>query len=289
MVANSRAINRVFTRKVIQGLLKEGSNEVFDTVVKRYIVDPEGKTYGELFSEIYLHLGKENRNEYYYTNTLLDKLLVGIHSVNTTTALSQVRINQHIADFVMINGTGRVYEIKSDLDNFDRLLDQIRDYYKAFSYVSVLTTVRDFEKVLNLINQMEDLGDSVGIYTLNQQNKFFSKKYKREPKEFNDLLSHESIFKILRKAEYESVVTSYYSELPETTPVTHFRTYLGLFQRIPILEAQKYAFVELKKRNKIEKTTFEGIPKEMKSVIYFSNLSKYALNIETLLKKEYKR
>lgn len=289
MVANSRAINRVFTRKVIQDLLKQGSNEVFDTVVKRYIVDPEDKTYGELFSEIYLHLGKENRNEYYYTNTLLDKLLVGIHSVNTTTALSQVRINQHIADFVMINGTGRVYEIKSDLDNFDRLLDQVRDYYKAFSYVSVLTTIRDFEKLSNLVSQMGDIGDNVGIYTLNQKNKFFSKKYKREPKEFNDLLSHGSIFKILRKQEYENIIKSYYSIVPETTPVTHFRIYLELFQKIPILEAQKYAFVELKRRNKIEKTVFESIPIEMKSVIYFSNLSKYALNIDALLKKEYKR
>ncbi len=33
----------------------------------------------------------------------------------------------------MINGEGRVYEIKSDLDNFDRLYDQLRDYYRAFS------------------------------------------------------------------------------------------------------------------------------------------------------------
>lgn len=60
-----------------------------------------------------------------HMNTLLNKLLVGKHSVNTTTALAQVRIDQHIADFVMINGEGKLYEIKSELDNFDRLYDQL--------------------------------------------------------------------------------------------------------------------------------------------------------------------
>ena len=59
-------------------------------------------------------------------NTLLNKLLVGIHNVNTTTTLSQIRIGHSIADFAMINGEGQVYEIKSGLDNFDRLYDQLQ-------------------------------------------------------------------------------------------------------------------------------------------------------------------
>jgi len=58
-------------------------------------------------------------------NTLLNKLLVA--------ALSQVHIGHSIADFVMINGEGQIYEIKSSLDNFDRLCDQLRDYFCAFS------------------------------------------------------------------------------------------------------------------------------------------------------------
>ena len=37
----------------------------------------------------------------------------------------------------MINGRGVVYEIKTDLDNLLRLENQIRDYYKVFSYVYV--------------------------------------------------------------------------------------------------------------------------------------------------------
>lgn len=92
MADNSKAINRVFTRKVMNELLKTGHNEIFDVVVRRYIDNPEEKNHGQIISEIYSHLGESSRNEYYYTNTLLNKLLIGIHSVNTTTAFSQIRI-----------------------------------------------------------------------------------------------------------------------------------------------------------------------------------------------------
>jgi hypothetical protein len=73
MADSSRAINRIFTRGVICDLLQSGASDVFDCVVRRYVNDPESKTHGELFSEIYAHLGREKRNEYYYMNTLLNK------------------------------------------------------------------------------------------------------------------------------------------------------------------------------------------------------------------------
>lgn len=100
MADNSRAINRIFTRKVICDLIQNGKSDVFDYVVRRYINEPEGKSHGELVSEIYAHLGKQQRNEYYYMNTLLNKLLVGIHNVNTTTALSQIHIGHLLSYFI---------------------------------------------------------------------------------------------------------------------------------------------------------------------------------------------
>lgn len=68
MPDNSRAINRVFTCGVISGLLRDGKNEIYDYVISRCVNDPENKTHGEIISEIYACLGKERRNEYYYTN-----------------------------------------------------------------------------------------------------------------------------------------------------------------------------------------------------------------------------
>ena len=288
MADNSRAINRVFTKGVLTQLLSEGKNGVFDYVVKRYVNDPESKTHGELFSEIYSYLGKQKRNEYYYMNTLLNRVLVGYHSVNTTCALSQVRIGGHIADFVMINGDGKVYEIKSNLDNLDRLSDQLGDYFRAFSKVVVLTTPHEYDKVFRLLEQLDDMGDAVGVYIMNKRGVYFSASDRREPKDYTDNLEHNCIFKLLRKREYENVVKSHYGELPKTVPVRHFRDCLNWFSQIPILDAQHLACMELKKRNTITKTEYDSIQSELKSVVYFSGFVRKLPDLEQLLNTTYR-
>jgi hypothetical protein len=288
MAYNSRAINRVFTRGVITDLIDRGSSEIFDVVVRRYVNDPENKTHRQIISEIYLCLGKEHRNEYYYMNTLLNRLLCGNrHNVNTTTALSQMRISGHIADFVMINGEGHVYEIKSDLDNYDRLHDQLSDYYRAFSKVSVLADSYDRDRVERVLAELGDMGESVGIYNLTERNTI-SWVNGREPAQFDDNLDHSCIFKLLRKREYESVILQAFGELPKVAPVFHFRACLERFAQIPIKKAQGMAFKELKKRNRISKTVFEGIQPELKSTMYFAGLSNKLSQLEELLQSNYR-
>ena len=289
MADNSRAINRVFTRKVICDLIQGKSNEVFDYVVRRYIDEPDNKNHGELISEIYAHLSKQQRNEYYYTNTLLNKLLDGIHNVNTTTALSQVRVGHSIADFVLLNGEGNVYEIKSDLDNFDRLYDQLSDYFLAFSKVSVLTSIHEIDKIKNVLSSFGDMGDAVGIYVLSDNDTIFNKERSRKPVEYNDFLNHASLFKLLRKHEYENIIIQYYGSLPQSDPVFHFKSCLNQFEKIPILDAQKVVYMELKKRSKITVEEFKKIQPELKSVVYFSNLISRLPELNNLLQKNYRR
>lgn len=289
MPDNSRVINRVFTRTVMNDLIKKGHSEIFDVVVQRYIDDPEGKNHGELISEIYSHLGDSYRNEYYYMNTLLNKLLVGIHSVNTTTALSQIRIADHIADFVMINGEGQVYEIKSDLDNFERLSDQLYDYYKAFSKVSVLASDHEIERVEKVLDKMGDMGNSVGIYILSEKDTIFSKNRGRPPKQYDENLDYKCIFALLRKKEYENIILQYYHELPQVPPVSFYKACLEMFRGIPILDAQNLAFKELKKRNKISKIVFDDIPSELKAAVYFSGLYKKTPELISMLNTVYRR
>lgn len=288
MTDSSRAINRVFTRKVICDLLQGKQNDVFDCVVKRYVDDPESKKYGELISEIYAYLGKRQRNEYYYMNTLLNKLLDGIHNVNTTTALSQVHIGHSIADFVIINGESQVYEIKSDLDNFERLFYQLSDYYQAFSKVSVLVSVYELEKVKQILSDFGAMGEAVGIYVLSERNTIFNKERCREPVEFNDMLDHTNIFKLLRKFEYEKVLLKYFGKIPDSEPVFHFKICLEQFKKIPILAAQKLSCQALKKRNKITVGDFDSIQSELKSVIYFSGLINKLPELNEMLKRTYR-
>jgi hypothetical protein len=267
-------------------LIQTGSNEVYETVVRRYIDDPESKIHGKIISEIYERLGEEKRNEYFYMNTLLNKLLVRKHSVNTTTALSQIWIGQSKADFVMINGDGNVYEIKSEFDNFNRLESQLRDYYKAFSFVSVVTAAHEFDRVRHILSTFDGIGNYIGVYALTDKDTK-SRKFSKKPDRCNIFLDHQYIFKLLRKPEYENIIRLRFGALPEATQVFHYKACLEYFREIPILTAQKLALMELKKRNKIEKSIFERVPNELKSLVYFSGMSRNLTALTRMLETKY--
>ena len=113
-------LNRIFTRNMLRHFMDGKTDNVYATVVKRYICNPNQKKNRQLISEIYCELKNNYRNEYFYKNTLLNKLLLGVHSINTTTALTEVPIAKSKADFVLINGKAVVYEIKTELDNLER-------------------------------------------------------------------------------------------------------------------------------------------------------------------------
>ena len=134
-------LNKFFSRNTFRHCYEDGYDKVYGQVIRRYVDNGVGKTNLELVSEVYNVLKDEYRNEYYYKNTLLNKLLLGVHSINTTTALTEIPIAKSKADFVLINGKAVVYEIKTELDNFDRLESQISDYYKAFDHVAVGTCI----------------------------------------------------------------------------------------------------------------------------------------------------
>ena len=288
MADYNKSINRVFTKKVFHDLISTGSNEVYDYVVKRFLDDSEEKTNGELISEIYTHLGEHYRNEYYYTNTLLNKLLVNIHSVNTTTALSQVRIADHIADFVMLNGEGKVYEIKSDLDNFERLNDQLYDYYKAFSYVSVLASEHELDHVERVLDKLGDMGQAIGIYVLTEKDRIFSKNKGREPLEYNGNLDYNCLFNLMRKSEYTNLIKEHFGFVPDVAPAFYYRECLQLFNSIEIKLAQKLTYIELKKRNRITKQALKSVPLPLESVVYFYNFSSKIEEINRFLNQTYK-
>ena len=137
MKENNIILNRLFTQNVFFDMVS-ANNTIYETVIQRFVNDPENKDNEALISEVYKFMSKSYRNEYFYQNTLLNKLLLGKHSINTTTALTQVPICKSKADFILINGKAVVYEIKTELDTFDRLNNQLRDYFKAFNYVCCL-------------------------------------------------------------------------------------------------------------------------------------------------------
>lgn len=268
LVTNNVILNRLFTQNVFFDMLHDSNNATYGTVIQRYVNDPEAKENGALISEVYEFMSKSYRNEYFYQNTLLNKLLLGKHSVNTTTALTQIPISKSKADFILINGKAVVYEIKTELDSLDRLDTQLNDYYKAFNHVCVVTSESHYEQVLRILKDTP-----VGIYIMTKQNTI-SSTMKKEPIEDNSSLDYNAIFKVLHKREYENILMQYYGKLPVASQVFYFGECFKLFSKIPLHVAYSMALRELKKRNKISVSEFQKVPYELKSLIYFSNPSK---------------
>ncbi|MHB8065526.1 MAG: sce7726 family protein [Ruminiclostridium sp.] len=264
--SNYMLLNRVFSRNIFKKLIEENEEETYITAIRRYIGEPGNKNNQQIISEIYQTLKEEYRNEYYYKNTLLNKLLLGIHSVRTTTALSEVPVYKSKADFILINGKAVVYEIKTELDNFDRLDTQINDYYKAFNYVTVVTCASNYQAIEKKLS-----GTPVGIYILKNDNKLSKKK---DPIENNCNLDLNIIFKILRKSEYEAILMSHYGFLPNVTQFNYYSTCKQMFCRIETEKAYKLFLKELKKRNRIDIDLYSNVPYELKFLMYFWNLKK---------------
>lgn len=245
----------------------EPSEEIMRRIVRKYSIPVDsGSTNEKVISDIYQYIGKHYRNEYYYKNTLLNKLIINVHRINTTTALTEVPIAKSKADFVMINGKAVVYEIKTELDTFDRLFSQINDYYKAFDHVCVVTSEAQLQAL------QDKLGTShVGIYVLTKKNTI---RRIREPQEYRGSLDSNYIFKILHKLEYEQIILSLNGKLPETTAVQHYQACKKILCELPIEQFYTLFLKELKKRNKISLANYESIPIALRFLLYFSKCRK---------------
>lgn len=275
-------LNRIFSRNNLRHWIELKQDYIYTSAVKRYTVNPENKLNEELISEIYCQLKNGYRNEYFYKNTLLNKLLLGVHSLNTTTALTEVPIAKSKADFVLINGKAIVYEIKTELDNFERLESQINDYYKAFNHVAVVTCE---ENLIALQKKFENINKPIGIYVLRKNGTLSTIK---KPESFNKCLDREIIFKILRKPEYEEILLYKYGELPNVTQFKYYTECKKLFYSIPLDEAYLYVLQQLKKRNNIIKEEFIKVPYELKFLAYFMELKqKEYQELGVFLKQEY--
>lgn len=273
-------LKRFFSKAMLHDLLSEKQNDIFDCVIEKYVPAPQGKTYSELISEVYSYIGKEYRTEYFYKNILLNKLMLKKHDYKKTIALAELPIANSKADFVMINGRGIVYEIKTELDNLDRINSQISDYQKAFSEIFIVTYQENLEKVIALVPE------KVGIMQLTKRKAL---KVIREPIIDTSNFDYYTIFKLLRKGEFENIIKSNGFLLPEVVQFEYYKECFNLIQNIEIETLQEQMLRELKKRTKAEIVELSlNVPVELRGLTYFdNNVLAYQNNFEVMLNKSY--
>lgn len=275
MDKNQFLITKVFTVPYIDSLAeKKNVPDSFLKCISRYVKEDDGLTYGKVISQIYQYMNSEYRNEYYFKNTIFNQLLIQKHDLYSTAALTELPVANSKADFVMINGKGVVYEIKTDLDNFQRLQSQINDYYKVFSYVNVVVSKKQVEKVKDFLKDTK-----VGILELTNSGKLICRK---KATINNVELSYEAMFQVLRKKEFEKIIFDYFGNLPKVSDFEYYRECLRWIKGINIIRLQKKIMESLKKRTILSSTDVfeERVPNELSFYVYFSK--KYRSNYDTL-------
>ena len=194
---------------------------------------------GEVFDFIYGLLLAHYRCEYVYKNEIAISQLLRRHSLNAAALINEVNVSEAKADLLLLNGTSVVYEIKTELDSFDRLPAQLDAYRHAFERVFVVTH-------LSLVARLENvLPEGVGLLALTPRSAL---------REICDAesnltrLEHGPMFNLLRREEYLSVIRRHFGSTPDAPNTLIYRACRTLFEQIPIEEAHGYLVSMLKAR-----------------------------------------
>ena len=98
-------ISKIFTKQNLKKIISD------DTRINSLTMSSTKDLY-DTFERLYKQLLRHYRNEYVYKNTLFNKLVLGTHSLNTTSAIVELPIVDSIADFILFNGKAVVMKSK---------------------------------------------------------------------------------------------------------------------------------------------------------------------------------
>lgn len=184
---------------------------------------------GDLIAYSYNLLEQHYRHEYIYKNKLLNDYVLKYHALEDTVLLNEFRIGQSIADAVLINGTNKVFEIKTELDTAERLHNQLADYYKAFTEVYLFTHASLLEKYLRI------LPSHVGVLVYTEEGEVV--EY-RSSQNHCEELDASFMMASLRKPEYTKLVNQLVGFVPSVTPAFFYRSCLAVLQELPVDEVR---------------------------------------------------
>lgn len=171
-------------------------------------------TVASVFDFCYSLLCREYRNEYYYKNSIAKKILLGRHSINSSTMLTEFRVGANKADCVIINGISTCYEIKTDYDNLTRLKSQIDSYLKIFDKVNVVVSKK------NLTSVLHTAPEEVGVILLNKSGTFREMR----PAKLTDVqIDVRVLMRSLRRDEYVGLTESVFGAAPNVANTEIFR------------------------------------------------------------------
>mgnify|MGYP005845088593 CR=1 FL=1 len=242
------SLSGVFSNSHFESVINTQTSSFIDKKIAKYKDQFEiesGLSRKDVLDLFYAYLLSSYRCEYVYKNSITKKILLGRHSLNTSTLINEFRVGSSIADCVLINGSSTLYEIKTELDSPNRLMDQLIDYQKAFTTIYLVVHYSEIEKYQPVIEN-----SSVGLLALSKR---FQLSVVKEALKDATHLDITTMFKSLRKKEYSNIILNAFGKVPDIPNMFYFRECLKLAQQMKALNFNKLMSQELKKRKPQEK------------------------------------
>lgn len=204
------ALSRLFSSSVFRELAHKGYSSLFARLyIQTGLLDrniSNNVTVAETFDRIFNILSQSGvRNEYIYRAAITHNILLGRHSLNTASMLSEFRSGTSKADLVILNGTSTVYEIKSDRDTLSRLNSQLSNYRKVFGKIYVIAGQAHIDEV------SRSTPNDVGILSLIKTNQIHKV---REAVDISENVCPVTIFDSLRIDEARTILKNLNQPIP---------------------------------------------------------------------------
>lgn len=220
----SSAVARFFSSTVLKELAGSGRSPTLARLIKESGMNLDEFSQDKLsvlFDRAFdLLKFKLNRHEYVYKAALTQKVLLGIHSLHTACMLTEFRVGPCKADVVILNGTGTVYEIKSERDSLTRLEEQIIAYSKVFAKVNIIIGENHLKAA------MAAVPDYVGVMVLSNR---YQVTTMREAIDDSSRTSSDAIFEALTQREAASILKLAEIEIPKVPNTQSYQALRNLF------------------------------------------------------------
>lgn len=236
------SLARFFSSAVIKELATKGRSPLAASLLRETGFLHEfapSTSLRDFFDKVYSILFHNYRNEYIYKNAIAQKLLMGVHSLNTTFMLTEFRTGICKADVVLLNGTSAVYEIKSAYDGMERLTRQIAAYRQLFDKINVITADSQLEKVKEVV------GTDIGLMILTDRNTI---RTVQKPLSLKGTVRPPVIFDSLRKNEYEQIIKRRFGAVPNVPNTRIYQVCRDLFCTLSPIVAHDEIVTVLKTR-----------------------------------------
>lgn len=224
---NVSALSKLFAASVLRELSDEGQSSLLVRLVGQSGLRGEFEkldTVADWFDFAYSVLRQNgNRDDYFFRSSVVQKVLLGSHSLNTASMLSEFRTGKSRADLVFLNGTATAYEVKSDRDTTARLETQLRSYMEVFAATTVVTSDKHLKNVLSIAPK------DVGISTITRRG---SIHVERPVVHDPSRVKQTAILDSLQIGEAQQILHSFGLEPPHVPNTLRRSVYADLFAQL---------------------------------------------------------